>query len=104
MQFENPDLQQSLNQKIEKWKADLADLGKRNPLIKFKLDGSRTIEIVQQEPSALLRRLKEEKKILDFHISNNEQVLLTDKINNLKLITRQKGQEQLKRPAQSRLS
>lgn len=38
--------QQNLAQKIAKWKAGLADLGIRNPLIKFRQDSPRTLEIL----------------------------------------------------------
>ncbi|MBP5972780.1 DUF4011 domain-containing protein [Brasilonema sp. CT11] len=51
------DFQQNLIQKIAKWKAGLADLGRRNPLIKFRQDSPRTLEILTEEPDLLFKNL-----------------------------------------------
>ncbi|OUL29980.1 hypothetical protein BV378_05015 [Nostoc sp. RF31YmG] len=64
--------QQNLAQKIAKWKAGLADLGKRNPLIKFRQDNPRILEILTEEPDVLFNNLTEEKKSLRFKIVDSE--------------------------------
>lgn len=100
------DFQQKLIQKIAKWKAGLADLGKRNPLIKFKQDSPRTLEILTEEPDILFQNLIFAKKTLIFPMLDSEyqDIVLSKKIkalpaekNPLELITRQTGSEQLKR-------
>jgi hypothetical protein len=60
------DSQHNLAQKIEKWKAGLADLGRRNPLIKFRQDSPRILEILKEEPDVIFKNLTEEKKSLHF--------------------------------------
>ena len=57
--------QNNLAQRIAQWKAGLADLGRRNPLIKFRQDSPRSLEILTTEPDILFRHL-EEKKTLYF--------------------------------------
>ncbi|MBD2165982.1 DUF4011 domain-containing protein [Calothrix membranacea FACHB-236] len=98
--------QQNLAQKIAKWKAGLADLGKRNPLIKFRQDSPRILEILTEEPDVLFNSLTEEKKSLHFKIvdSEHQDIIQSRKTKALpsekyplELITRQIGNEQLKR-------
>ncbi|MDZ8189291.1 MAG: DUF4011 domain-containing protein [Nostoc sp. ChiSLP02] len=107
-----PKTQQNLAQKIAKWKAGLADLGKRNPLIKFRQDSPRIIEILTEEPDILFKRLTEEKKTLHFKIVSSAHQNITQSIPNkasaaeknpLELITRQIGNEQIKRLNKLRL-
>jgi len=104
--------QQNLAQKIAKWKAGLADLGRRNPLIKFRQDSPRILEIVTEEPDVLFKNLTEEKKSLHFKIIDGEHQDITQsrktkvlpaERNPLELITRQVGNEQLKRLNKLRL-
>ncbi|MBW4591924.1 MAG: DUF4011 domain-containing protein [Brasilonema angustatum HA4187-MV1] len=99
------DFQQNLIQKIAKWKAGLADLGRRNPLIKFRQDSPRTLEILTEEPDLLFKNLTQGKKSLDFQILDSEhqdisQLIKTKALpaqtNPLELRTRQTGNEQLK--------
>ncbi|MBD2603592.1 DUF4011 domain-containing protein [Scytonema hofmannii FACHB-248] len=106
------DSQQNLAQKIEKWKAGLADLGRRNPLIKFRQDSPRILEILTEEPDVLFKNLTEEKKSLHFLIIDSEDEDITQlkktkalppEKNPLELITRQRGSEQLKRLNKLRL-
>ncbi|MCF4970371.1 DUF4011 domain-containing protein [Nostoc sp. CMAA1605] len=104
--------QQNLALKIAKWKAGLADLGKRNPLIKFRQDNPRILEILTEAPDVLFNNLTEEKKSLRFKIVDSEhQDIIQSKEakalpaerNPLELITRQVGKEQLKRLNKLRL-
>ncbi|MBN3889370.1 MAG: DUF4011 domain-containing protein [Nostoc sp. JL31] len=106
------DSQQNLAQKIEKWKAGLADLGRRNPLIKFRQDSPRTLEILTEEPDFIFTKLTEEKKSLRFLMIESEHQdinqekkpkALSGEKNPLELITRQRGDEQLKRINKLRL-
>ncbi|MEB3218763.1 MAG: DUF4011 domain-containing protein, partial [Nostocales cyanobacterium 94392] len=106
MQQPASDFQQKLTQKIAKWKAGLADLGRRNPLIKFKQDSLRSLEILTDQPDILFQELVEEKKTFKFQILDSEHqditLLKENKIfsaraNSLEIITRQTGNEQLKR-------
>jgi superfamily I DNA and/or RNA helicase/very-short-patch-repair endonuclease len=98
--------QQNLAQKIVKWKAGLADLGRRNPLIKFRQDNPRILEILTEQPNVLFTKLTKEKKSLRFLIIDDEEQDITQlktikalaaEKNPLELITRQIGNEQLKR-------
>ena len=100
------DFRQNLIQKIAKWKAGLADLGKRNPLIKFNQDSPRALEILTDSANILLQNLVFEKKTLNFQMFDSEyqdtSLLKNNKAlpgaaNPLELITRQTGSEQLKR-------
>ncbi|BAU10614.1 hypothetical protein LEP3755_11000 [Leptolyngbya sp. NIES-3755] len=84
------DSQQNLAQKIEKWKAGLADLGKRNPLIKFRQDSPRSLEILIEQPGDLFKHLIKEKKVLCFQ--TDVRVSATNRLE-----TCQSGDEQLKR-------
>ncbi|MEJ6482057.1 DUF4011 domain-containing protein [Nostoc punctiforme UO1] len=106
------DSQQNLAQKIAKWKAGLADLGRRNPLIKFRQDSPRTLEILTEKPNFIFTKLTEEKKSLRFLIIDSEPQDITQQKkpkalsgeqNPLELITRQRGDEQLKRINKLRL-
>ncbi|BAY80623.1 hypothetical protein NIES267_00800 [Calothrix parasitica NIES-267] len=106
MQQPASDYQQKLIQKIVKWKAGLADLGRRNPLIKFKQDSPRSLQILTDEPDILFKNLTEGKKSLQFQILDSEyqdinllkeNQKLPARRNSLELITRQTGNEQLKR-------
>ncbi|WP_392530371.1 DUF4011 domain-containing protein [Nostoc sp. C117] len=106
------DSQQNLAQKIAKWKAGLADLGRRNPLIKFRQDSPRTLEILTEEPDFIFTKLTEEKKSLRFLMIDSEPQDITQQKkpkalsgeqNPLELITRQRGDEQLKRINKLRL-
>ncbi|MBW4500105.1 MAG: DUF4011 domain-containing protein [Scytonema hyalinum WJT4-NPBG1] len=96
--------QQNLAQKIAKWKAGLADLGRRNPLIKLRQDSPRTLEILTEEPDILFKNLTEEKKSLTFQLldseyqdisQSNKTKALPAQRNPLELRTRQTGHEQL---------
>lgn len=91
----------NLSQKIEYWKNNLADLGKRNPLVKFKSDNARTLEILQDNLDDVFEALYRERKSFKFY-NNNEQPLKHEP-NNLQLITSQRGQEQLRRLNKLRL-
>lgn len=106
MQQSASDSQQKFIQKIINWKARLADLGRRNPLIKFKQDSPRSLEILTDELDILFKNLTEGKKSLQFQILNSEYQNITllkenkalpARKNSLELITRQRGNEQLKR-------
>ena len=100
----NPDsIRLNLSQKIEHWKNNLADIGKRNPLIKFKSDNTITLEILQNNNNIddFFEALYRKKKTFKFY-NNNEQPLKYEP-NNLQLITSQKGQEQLKKLNKLRL-
>ncbi|MEH2201907.1 DUF4011 domain-containing protein [Nostoc sp.] len=120
------DSQQNLAQKIEKWKAGLADLGKRNPLIKFRQDSPRTLEILTEKPDVIFTKLTEEKESLLIVDSRHQDIthltspaftlliILTSKMFRAFLtcycltqreivITRQIGDEQLKRLNKLRL-
>lgn len=106
------DSQQNLAQKIAKWKVGLADLGRRNPLIKFRQDSPRILEILTEEPDVLFKNLTEEKKSLHFLMIDSEHQDITQlkktkalpvEKNPLELITRQIGNEQLKRLNKLRL-
>ena len=106
MQHPASDYQQKLIQKIVKWKAGLADLGRRNPLIKFKQDSPRSLQILTGEPDIIFKNLTEGKKSLQFQIRDSEYQDITllkenqklpAKKKSLELITRQTGNEQLKR-------
>ena len=97
-------IHQNLIQKIEYWKNNLADIGKRNPLIKFKSDNTKTLEILQNNIDNIdyfFEALYRKRKIFKFY-NNNEQPLKYEP-NNLQLITTQKRQEQLKRLNKLRL-
>ncbi|MBD2385891.1 DUF4011 domain-containing protein [Cylindrospermum sp. FACHB-282] len=101
------DSQHNLAQKIAKWKAGLADLGRKNPLIKFRQDSPRTLEILTEETDILFKNLTEGKKSLNLKMvddSEHQDIIefkktkaLPAKANPLELITRQIGNEQLKR-------
>ncbi|MGB3640635.1 MAG: DUF4011 domain-containing protein [Rivularia sp. (in: cyanobacteria)] len=97
MQQPASDFQQKLTDKIAKWKAGLADLGRRNPLIKFKQDSPRSLEILVDEPDFVFKNLTEGKKLLHFQMLDSEYQDVPLKKNSLELITRQTGNEQLKR-------
>lgn len=86
------DPQPNLAQKIAKWKAGLADLGRRNPLIKFRQDSSRSLEILTTQPDALFKLIVKNKRVLPFNASENLPAS-----SAAELRTRQTGQEQLKR-------
>ncbi|MDB9445894.1 DUF4011 domain-containing protein [Anabaena sp. CS-542/02] len=104
--------QPNLAQKIVQWKAGLADLGRRNPLIKFRQNSPRNLEVITDEPDVLFTKLTKEKKSLSFFRidSENQDITqlenfkaLTAEKNPLELITRQIGNEQLKRLNKLRL-
>ncbi|AFY54802.1 hypothetical protein Riv7116_2284 [Rivularia sp. PCC 7116] len=106
MQQPASDYQQKLIQKIVRWKAGLADLGRRNPLIKFKQDSPRSLEILTDKPDILFKNLTEGKKSFQFQILDSEYQDITllkenkklpERKSSLELITRQAGNEQLKR-------
>ncbi|NJR63807.1 MAG: DUF4011 domain-containing protein [Cyanobacteria bacterium CRU_2_1] len=79
-----PDLdsQQNLAQKIAKWKAGLADLGRRNPLIKFRQDSSRSLEILTEQPDGLFKHLTEDKKLLYFQPDSESQAIVQPRPTN----------------------
>jgi superfamily I DNA and/or RNA helicase/very-short-patch-repair endonuclease len=104
MQQLDSDSQRNLGQKIAMWKARLAHLGRRNPLIKFRQDGARTLEIMTTEPDVLFKTLTEEKKVLRFRSDSDTQEIIqpiqtngASGRNSVELSTRQLGNEQLKR-------
>jgi signal recognition particle GTPase len=101
-----PDLnsQQNLAQKIAKWKAGLADLGRRNPLIKFRQDSPRSLEILSAQPAILFKHLTEDRQVLYFQTDSEVQAIVQIKQTNTtaarnsgELRTRQQGNDQLKR-------
>jgi very-short-patch-repair endonuclease/signal recognition particle GTPase len=101
-----PDLnsQQNLAQKIAKWKAGLADLGRRNPLIKFRQDSPRSLEILTAQPEILFKHLTEDRQVLYLKPDSDVQEIFQPKQtnttaarNSVELRTRQQGNEQLKR-------
>ena len=94
--------QSSLRQKIAMWKAGLADLGKRNPLIKFKQDSPKVLEILTVQPSALFQHLIKIKKSINVPLIHLESLKNDDGQNNSPLIlldlkARQSVGEQLSR-------
>ncbi len=102
MQQTDLDSYRNLAQKIAKWKARLADTGRRNPLIKFRQDNLRSLEILTPEPDILFNHLTEKKKTLYFQSISNSQVIVPSKQanatkNGIELGTRQTDNEQLKR-------
>ncbi len=104
MQQPDSNSQRNLGQKIAMWKARLAHLGRRNPLIKFRQDGARTLEIITAEPDVLFKKLTEEKKVLHFRSDSDAQEIIQPMQTNetsvkisVELSTRQLGNEQLKR-------
>jgi len=103
MRHPDSDSQRNLAQKITKWKAGLADLGRRNPLIKFRQDSPRSLEILTAQPDILFKRLIEERKPLYFQADSEAQAVVqpsqisTTARNLVELRTRQTGDEQLKR-------
>jgi Protein of unknown function (DUF4011) len=105
MPHPDSDHQQNLNRRIATWKAGLADLGRRNPLIKFRLDSPRSLEILTTQPEVIFQHLTKEKKVLylkpDTDVQSIVQSTRRDNIatvsNPAELKTRQTGNEQLKR-------
>jgi very-short-patch-repair endonuclease len=105
MQHSASNSQPNLAQKIAKWKAGLADLGRRNPLINFKQDSPRSLEILTEEADILFKNLVEGKKpkfeMLDGEDEDISQPQKTKALpaerNPLELITRHRGNEQLTR-------
>lgn len=98
MRQPDSDFQQNLAQKIAKWKAGLADLGRRNPLIKFRYDSLRSLEILTEQPDILFKWLTEDKQVLYFQSDSNVQAIVQPKQTNItELRTCQQGNEQLKR-------
>jgi hypothetical protein len=102
----NQEAQQKIPQKIAKWKAGLADLGRKNPLIKFQPDNRRTLEVLTDELDIIFTDFVEKKKTFKFSIVDSnfqDNVLskstkaLSSSKNPLELITRQTGNEQIKR-------
>lgn len=97
------DSRHELAQKIAKWKAGLADLGRRNPLIKFRQDNLRSLEILSEHPTVLFKQLTEEKKFLYIQVETESPTIAqpgsrsTAARNWVELETRQLGHEQLKR-------
>jgi very-short-patch-repair endonuclease/DNA polymerase III delta prime subunit len=100
--------QPHLARKIAKWKAGLADLGLRNPLIKFRQDSPRTLEILAS-PDALFKYLVEEKRSLYVQLTDPEASELSKSKPTvipkgaLEVTTRQVGNEQLRRLKKLRL-
>ncbi|MBD2502065.1 DUF4011 domain-containing protein [Anabaena azotica] len=102
----NQEAQQKIIQKIAKWKAGLADLGRKNPLIKFQPDNRRTLEVLTDELDIIFTDFVEKRKTFKFSIVDSDfqdNVLskstkaLSSSKNPLELITRQTGNEQIKR-------
>lgn len=102
MQQIDSDSYRNLAQKLAKWKARLADMGRRNPLIKFRPDNFRSLEILTPEPDVLFKHLTEKKKVLYFQPISDSQAIVPSKQantakNDIELGTRQTDNEQLKR-------
>ncbi|MCU0552394.1 MAG: DUF4011 domain-containing protein [Leptolyngbya sp. Prado105] len=91
--MQQPDSHKNLAQKMTKWKAGLADLGRRNPLIKFRQDSTRSLEILTTQPDILFKQIVKTKKVWSFNALEHQEA--TSNASELK--TRQTGQEQLKR-------
>lgn len=99
------DHQQNLNRRIASWKAGLADLGRRNPLIKFRQDSPRSLEILTTQPEMLFQHLTKEKKVLSLKPNSDvKSIVQSTRRDNTatvsspaELKTRQTGNEQLKR-------
>lgn len=93
----------NLTQKIAQWKAALADLGKRNPLINYRPDKPRSLEVLAPQPAILFQGLTDDKATFTFHLEAAEEDSDAPDLEkptlapHLKLRTRQKGAEQLKR-------
>lgn len=88
----------NLSQKIETWKANLADLGKRNPLINFRLNSSSVLQITTLGDSPLAADILFRDLIdgVALHFQPNLQ-------NRSRLGTLQTEDEQLKRLKKLRL-
>ena len=113
MPHPDSDPQQNLTRRIAKWKAGLADLGRRNPLIKFRQDSPRSLEILTPQAEVLFQHLTKEKKVL--HLKPDTDVRPAQGSASLSIVpstrrdntatvsnpaelkTRQTGAEQLKR-------
>jgi very-short-patch-repair endonuclease len=93
--------QSKLSRKIAQWKSALADLGRRNPLMKFRVDSLRTLEILVPQPSALFEHIVEMKKSACFSASENDlSEVFTPSLDSTTftdLATKQSGNEKLKR-------
>ena len=105
MPHPDSDPQQNLTRRIAKWKAGLADLGRRNPLIKFRQDSPRSLEILTPQPEVIFQYLTKEKKVLYFRPDSEVQSIVQSTrrentaivSNPAELKTRQIDNEQLKR-------
>jgi very-short-patch-repair endonuclease len=95
--------QVKLSRKIAQWKAALADLGRRNPLMKFRTDSPRTLEILLPQPGNLFEHVVEARKSVGFSVSEDELAegfIASDKTSPTTftdLKTKQSGNEKLKR-------
>ncbi|NJL37728.1 MAG: DUF4011 domain-containing protein [Leptolyngbyaceae cyanobacterium SM1_4_3] len=76
MRQSDSDSQQNLAQKIAKWKAGLADLGRRNPLIKFRQDSPRSLEILTAQPEILFKHLTKDRQVLYFQSDSDVQAIV----------------------------
>jgi Protein of unknown function (DUF4011) len=63
MPHPDSDPQQNLTRRIAKWKAGLADLGRRNPLIKFRQDSPRSLEILTPQAEVIFQHLTKERRV-----------------------------------------
>lgn len=105
MPHPDSDPQQNLTRRIAKWKAGLADLGRRNPLIKFRQDSPRSLEILTPQAEVLFQHLTKENQVLYLKPGTDIQSIApstrrdnTATVSNpAELKTRQTGAEQLRR-------
>lgn len=88
----------NLYQKIETWKANLADLGRRNPLINFRLNSPRVLQIIKLGENTLTADILFEKLRDDVAIYFQPNLQNTSKLGTL-----QPEDEQLKRLKKLRL-
>jgi very-short-patch-repair endonuclease/DNA polymerase III delta prime subunit len=97
MQQLDPD-QEILRSKIAQWKARLADTGKSNPLIKFRHDGPRSLEILVEKQGELDPLLLKNES-LPFQMEDAEITASGSKITKKpgnQIVTRQSASERLK--------
>jgi signal recognition particle GTPase len=97
--------QEVFRSKIAQWKAGLADTGRGNPLIKFRQDGPRSLEIFAEKPGELYALLIK-KKSLPFQMEETENSSLENKAATKsvkQLTTYQSASERLKRLKKLRL-
>ena len=87
--------QQKLIQKIKQWKEGLADLSLRNPLLNFKPNNNRALEIIAPQSFILFKDLVNDKKILRFQREGKYKIDESEKLVELR--TRETQDEALKK-------